>query len=152
MRPLDVVVANHVAEAVRLLELVTRERDPVADLAGALRRAGAQPALELGHVGGDEERDAAVDVLLHRQSAVDLELEHADPALGVDPVHLRGERAVAAADELDVLEELPRLDPLDELLLGQEPVLAAVRLVRALRARRGRDGDLELRDAVRRAA
>ena len=43
-----------------------------------------------------------------------------------DPVELGRERPVAAADELDVLEEGAGLDPLDELLLGEEPVLAAV--------------------------
>ena len=89
-----------------------------------------------------------VDLLLHAQRALDLELEHADPALGGDPVDLGAQRAVAAADELDVLEELARLDPGDELLLAQEPVLAAVLLAGPLRPRRRRDGDLELREPL----
>ena len=56
---LDVVVPHHVAEAMRLLELRAREVDPLADLAGALGRALAEPALELGDVCGDEDRHAA---------------------------------------------------------------------------------------------
>ena len=47
-RALDVVVSHHVPEAMRLLELVARERDPLPDLARALGRALAQPPLELG--------------------------------------------------------------------------------------------------------
>jgi len=56
--------------------------------------------------------------------------------------------SVAAADVLDVLEEAAVLDAVEELLLGQEPVLPAVRLTRALAPRRRRDGDFELRQPL----
>ena len=45
--PLDVVVLDHVVELGGLLELAPRRAEPLADLAGALGRALAQPALEL---------------------------------------------------------------------------------------------------------
>ena len=77
-RALEVVVPHHVAEAVRLLELLARERDPLADLARALRRPVAEPALELGDVGGDEDRDAPGHLVLHLERALELELEDAD--------------------------------------------------------------------------
>ena len=83
--------------------------------------------------------------------AVDLELEDAHAPFRRDPVELGGERAVASADELDVLEEVAGLDPLDELLLGEEPVLAPVHLARPLRPRRRGDGDLELGLALEQA-
>ena len=66
------------------------------------------------------------------------------PSAG-DPVELGRQRPVAAADERHVLEERALLDPGDELLLAQEPVLAAALLAGALRPRRRGDGDLELR-------
>ena len=80
----------------RLLELLARERDPLADLARALGRALAETPLELVDVGGDEDRDAARDVGLHLQRALELELEHADAAVVGDAVDLRAQRPVAA--------------------------------------------------------
>jgi hypothetical protein len=47
-----------------------------------------------------------------------------------------------------VLEEVARLDAAAELLVGEEPVLAAVVLAGALRPGGGRDGDLELGDPL----
>src|SRR6266702_741038 len=61
----DVVVADHVSEAVRLLELPLRQVDPLPDLACGLGRPLSEPALELGHVGADEDRNAPRDLLLH---------------------------------------------------------------------------------------
>jgi len=43
-----------------------------------------------------------------------------------------------------VLEELPALDAVEKLLLGQEVVVLAVCLPRPARPRRGRDGELEI--------
>ena len=56
---LELVVLDDVVELVRLLELLAREGDPLADLARALGRPLAQPALELLDAGGDEDRDGA---------------------------------------------------------------------------------------------
>ena len=80
--------------------------------------------------------------------APDLELEDADLPVGGDPIELRRERAVTPADELDVLQETPGLDTLEELLLREEPVLAAVDLARSLRPRRRGDRHLELGQAL----
>ena len=105
-RAAHVVVAHHVAEPVRLLELAPRERDPLADLAGRLGRPLAEAPLELRHVGSDEDRDRARDLVLHVQRALELELEDADAALLGDPVDLRAQRPVPLArDVLHVLEE-----------------------------------------------
>jgi hypothetical protein len=55
------------------------------------------------------------------------------------------QRAVALARDVDdVLEELACRDPAVELLLGEEVVLAAVRLAAAARTGRRGDRDLEI--------
>ena len=85
-----------------------------------------------------------------RERTLELELEHADA-----PVVARSARSRSAASR----SACPRrtatysrnssvVDPARELLVGEEPVLAAVHLARALRARRRRDGDLELGHAL----
>src|SRR5260221_14774130 len=74
---LDVVVANHVAEPVGLLELPTSKVDPLPDLTRRFRRTLAQPSFELGHVRTDEDRDAAGHMLLHGERTFELELEDA---------------------------------------------------------------------------
>ena len=133
----------------RALELLARELDALADLARALRRALAQAPLELVHVGRDEDRDAALDLRLHSEGAFELELEDADLVVGRDAVDLRAQRAVPVpGDVLDPLEELVRLDPARELLVGEKPVVVSVGLARALRARRRGDGDLQAGDAL----
>jgi hypothetical protein len=43
-----------------------------------------------------------------------------------------------------VLEELPALDALEKLLLGQEAIVPAVRLPGTARPRRRRDSELEV--------
>ena len=153
-RPLDVVVPDHVAEAVGLLELLARDRDPLADLARALGRAGAQPALELGHVGGDEERDARARPPPARAARPRsrARARRPGPSPAIRSISER-ERAVAAADERRRARgsRRPR-SRVDELLLAQEPVLAAVLLARPLRPRRRGDGDLELGHALDAAA
>ena len=53
----------------RLLELVSRERDPVVDLACRLRRTLAEAALELGDVRGNEDRAGGGRLLLDAQRA-----------------------------------------------------------------------------------
>ena len=68
-----------------------------------------------------------------------------------DPIELRRQRPVTAADEGHVLEECAFLDPRHELLFAQEPVLTATLLSRALRPRRRGHGDLELRLTFERA-
>ena len=133
----------------RLLELSAGERDALADLPRGLRRTLVEAPLELGHISGDEDRDGARNLALHLLRPFELELEHADTAVGRDPVHLAAEGAVALArDVLHVLEEVAILDSLDERLLAEEPVLAPLLLPRALRPCRRRDGDLELGDAL----
>ena len=71
------------------------------------------------------------------------------PPLVPDPVDLRAERAGALAPrEADVLEEVPGREAPVELLVAQEPVVAAVLLAGTLGARRRGDGELEAVDAV----
>ncbi len=62
-----------------------------------------------------------------------------------DALELGAKRPVAMpGDVVDVLEELVGLDPREELLRGQEPVLAPVLLAGPAIARRRGDGHLEL--------
>ena len=143
-RTLDVVVSHHVPEAMRLLELTAGEQDPLADLAGALGRSLAQAPLELGNVGGDEDRHAAGHLVLHSERSLELELEHADPAVVRDSIHLRAKRPVAVTGYVrNPLEELARADPPRELLVGEKQVLAAVELPRTLRPGRRRHRDVD---------
>ena len=72
----------------RLCELLARQLDALADLAGALGRPLPQPPLELGEVGRDEDRDAPFDLFLDVQRPIELELENADPPLVRDPLDL----------------------------------------------------------------
>ena len=55
---LDLVVKHHVVELFGLRELLPRQADPLADLALALTRPLAQPALELRDRRGDEDRQS----------------------------------------------------------------------------------------------
>ena len=88
------------------------------------------------------------DPLLHRERAVQLELEQRDVALGRDPVELREERPRPLAPrEHVVLEEVAVGEPPVELLVAEEPVVHAVPLARPACARRRRDGEPEPRDA-----
>src|SRR5439155_12743247 len=147
-RAVEIVVRDHVAEPVRLFELVPCQLDPLADFPCGLRRALAQPALELGHVGGDENRDARRHLLLDGQCTLQLELEHAHPAVARDAVDFGAERAVTlAGDVLDVLEKRTLDNPPRELVVAEEPVLPAVDLPGPLATRRRRDGDLQDGDA-----
>ena len=116
-------------ELAGLLELLPGELDPLVDLAGALRRALAQAPLELVDAGGDEDRHRARHLVLDAERSLGLELEQRNVAVRRDPVELRAERAVAVAgDVLDVLEELAARDACEEVVVGEEPVLAAVLL------------------------
>ena len=89
-RTLDVVVDDDVVEVVRLVDLASSQREPLADLAGALGRPLAQAALELVEArGDDEDRDRGRPHPLHVLRALRLELEDAAPAGRQDPVDLR---------------------------------------------------------------
>ena len=146
---LDLVVQHDVVELVRLRELLAREADPLADLALALARPLAQPALELRDRRGDEDRHGARHVLLHVERALRLELEDGDAPVAGDPVDLGAQRAVALARDVgDVLEEVALVDAADELGVGEEPVLAPVLLALAAQAGGRRDRDLELGHAL----
>ena len=109
----------------------------------------AQPTLELGQIRGDEDRDAPLDLLLHRQCSFELELEDANLALVGDPFDFHAQRPIAPVPHVvHVLEKLARVDLLIELVVPQEPVLAAVDLAGPLRARGRRDGHLQDRDSL----
>ena len=111
-----------------------------------LGRAVAKPTLQL--VEGrrrDEDRHGGGLGVADRPSPLRLQLEHAALAARVDPLDLRAERAVPLPRDVDdVLEELPRLDLRDECRLVEEVVVLPILLPRPLRARRRRDGDLEI--------
>src|SRR5581483_5155551 len=143
---LPVVVLDHVVEVARLLELPLRHRDAPPDLARALRGGLAQPALELVNRGGDEDRDGAGGAPLPALRALRLELEQRRLPAAPQAIDLRMKRAVAVPDVVDVLEELPGLDPSVELDTIEEPVVDAVLLARALLARRGGDGGRQVRE------
>ena len=88
-------------------------------------------------------------IVLDVERAVELQLEHADPAVRRDPVDLGAQRPVPPArDVLDPFEEPAVGDAARELVLFEEPVLAAVLLAGAEGPGRRRDRDLELRDAL----
>src|ERR671930_2769980 len=107
-RPLEIVVDDEVVELLRELQLLVRERQPLADLAGAFGRAVAQPPLELVEARRrDEDRDAAGNLVADAEGAHGLEVEQRDPAARRDAVELRAERPRALAPrEVDVLDEL----------------------------------------------
>src|SRR5581483_2620481 len=78
-----------------------------------------------------------------------LELEEWHVPVRPDPLQLRLQGAVAVpGDVLHVLEELAGLDPGEELVRGQEPVLPPVLLPGPTAASRRRDRHLERRDAL----
>ena len=138
-------------EVVLLLELAAGGLDPAADLARALGRPLAQPALELRHGGRHEDRHGAVDAALDPERPLGLELEEGRLAGCPEPVDLGEERSVPVPHVVDPFEELPRLDPAVELVAGQEVVMHAVFLAGSLRAGGRRDGDGQLRVAGRHA-
>ena len=89
---------DHVVELVRLGELLPGEADALADLALALGRALAQPALELRDRRGDEDRHRARDVAPCTASAPSVSSSSSGTLpVGRDPVELRAERAGALA-------------------------------------------------------
>ena len=123
--------------------------DPLADLpvdsvARSRRRrssSSTSAAMKIVHAAGTSSCTL--------QRTLELELEHTDASPAGDPVDLGAQRPVPApGDVRDPLEELVAVDPCGELLVGQEPVVVPVDLARALRARRRRDGDLELGHAL----
>src|SRR5262249_24842918 len=151
-RALEIVVSHHVPELVRALELLAGEGDALADLPRALSRPLAEPALKLVDVGGDEDGDAAIDVPLDLECALELELEDADGAVLRDPVDLRAERAVPLArDVWHPLGKLAGVDAPRELVVREEPVVASVDLTGPLWPRRRRDRDLEAVHALQQA-
>ena len=87
--PVEVVVLDDVVEQARLEQLALGQVEPLADLPGALGRALAQPALELGARCGDEDGDDAGQLLGDLERALGLELEDGDPPLAADPLDLR---------------------------------------------------------------
>src|SRR5256885_5337669 len=139
-RALEPVVLDHVVELAGLLELLPRELDSLPYLACALRVPLPQAPLELLDACGDEDRHRARNLAFDAQGALRLELEQGHVALRRDPLELGAEGPGAVAgDVLDVLEELAAPDAGEELVVGEEPVLAAVLLCAPPLARRGRD-------------
>ena len=70
-----------------------------------------------------------------------------------NPLELGAKGAVAMARDVhDVLEEVVRLDAREELVRGQEPVLAPLLLARPTVARRRGDRYLEVRNALQQLA
>ena len=130
-------------------ELALREIEPLPDLTRALRRPLAQPPLELLDRSGHEDRHSRGDLLRDVERTFGLKLEHRDPALGGDAVDLGAERAVALPGNVrDVLEEVAARDAVRELPVREEVVVAPVLLPASLKPRRGRDGELEVGDAL----
>ena len=104
-----------------LLELTAREQDSLADLAGALGRPLAQAPLELRNVGGDEDRHAAGHLVLHSERSLELELEYADHVIVRNSIYFRAKRPIAVAGYVwNPFEELVRIDPACELLVGEK--------------------------------
>ena len=86
---------------------------------------------------------------LHAPGALGLELEQRHVPLRADALELRAERAVAVPGDVDdVLEEGARLDPREELVRVEEPVLASVHLAGPAVAGRRGDGHLQLGHAL----
>src|SRR5262245_21833763 len=146
--PLAVVVDDGVVELRRERELALGDVEPLVDLALALRRPQAEPPLALLPArGGDEDRDRRRNAVANRERPAGLDLKHGRAAVGDDAIELRPERSRAAARpprQLDPLQEVALLELPVELVVAQEPVVAAVLLARAHRAGRRGDGELEL--------
>ena len=88
----------------------------------------------------------------HLLGALDLDLEHDRAACLEAALDLPAQRAVAVAAVGGELEEVLLLDPLLELLRGEEVVVAAVYLSLARRPRRRRDRELEVGHALQQLA
>ena len=99
---------------------------------------------------GDEDRHARRHLLLHRERAFRLELEHAPPPCRRDPLDLGAQRPVALAGDVRrrARGSRRRRRAATNSRVVEEVVLAPVVLARPPRARRRRDGDLELGDAL----
>src|SRR5215208_2307267 len=151
-RPLAVVVDDRVVKLGREGRLLLRDVEPLVDLALALGRPQAQAALPLlAARRGDEDRDRRGDAVANRECAAGLDLEHRRLPLSRDALELGPERPRAVAltpGELDPLEEVALLQPAVELLVREEPVVAAVLLAGPHRPRRPGDRERELGDAL----
>src|ERR671936_569504 len=91
-RALEIVVDDEVVELLRELQLLARERQPVADLAGALGRAFAQSPFELVEPRrGNEDGDAAGNLVTDVKGPLRLEVEQRNATVGRDAVELRAQ-------------------------------------------------------------
>ena len=92
-----------------------------------------------------EDRDAVGKLALHGERPFGLEVEEWRLAFPPDAPDLRPERPDTLTPfEVDVLEEVARLESPLELLAVDEVVLPSLDLARAPRSGRRRDGELEL--------
>ena len=117
-----------------------------------LGRVGApalQPAAQVGRV---RRRDEDLDRLRHRRAhllrPLDLDLEDHRVTARETALDLRAQGPVAVAAVGGELEEVLFLGALLELLRGEEVVIATVLLPLPRIARRRRDRELEVRDAL----
>src|SRR5919198_4260820 len=136
-RATEIVVHDPVLEGRLELELTVRGVEALFDLAGALGRPRPQPALQdRAARRRHEDRHRLRDPFLDGERAAGLDLEQRRVPTFADAVELRPERpgAVAGAPgQLDPLEEVALGKLAVELVLRDEPVVAAVLLVRAAR-------------------
>src|SRR5512133_2911425 len=147
-RAAEIVVHDLVLELRFEGELALGDVQPLLDLAFALGRAYAEPALELlGARSGDEDRHGRRNAVPHPHCPAGLDLEQRRVLFRGDSVELGPERSGPVAlppGQLDPLEELAGLEPAAEILLAQEVVVAGILLVGAAWPRRRRDRELEL--------
>src|SRR5204863_3059522 len=115
--------------------------------AAALGRACAEPTFELVERRRlDEDRHAVGNLPLYGERSVGLQIQQRRLPVRADARDLGPERPAALAPlEVDMLEEVTRIEPPLELRMVDEVVLPPVLLALTPVARRRRDGKLELR-------
>src|SRR5439155_2835896 len=135
-------------ELVLLLELPLGAPKTLIDLTAALGGTCAESPFELVERRRlHEDRHAVRHLTLDRERALGLEVEQWRLSRGADPPDLRPERAHALPPlEVDVLEELARVEPALELVVRDEVVLPPLTLTLAPLARRCGNGELQLGD------
>src|SRR5262249_8524599 len=124
--------------------------EPLLDRLPGVRAPGLEPLPEDRLVRRrDEDQDCIVmQCVADLARALDLDLQDDGGALADALLDLTAERPGVAAAVAGVLQEIARLEPLSELLRGEEVVVATVHLAGPRLPRRGRDRQLELRDPL----
>src|SRR5688572_5999072 len=138
----EVAVDDHVVEVPPARHLEDRFVDPARDRLFAVAAALAQPRLELGARGRqDEDLDRLRQPLADLRRPLPVDLEDQVAALGERGLDDAAARSVEVAEDVRVLDEFVRIPQALEIRALDEVVVLAVVLAGAGLARRAGDGE-----------